>query len=175
MVMSSNPKSQPASPRPGFAVAADAGRVGRPLSVVGDELRIKISSRDTNGAFAVAEDITPPNGGPPLHRHYEQDEWWYVLESDFLFEVDGEQIYAGPGSTVFAPKGSCHTFQNVGKTPGRTIVTVVPGGLDLFFEEVDATVPPDAPLDPVAVRALFHKHGMELLGPPLAHRESSER
>jgi mannose-6-phosphate isomerase-like protein (cupin superfamily) len=166
--MSSNPQLAP--PRAAFAVPAQADRLGKPLSVVGNEVRIKISSRDTNGAFAVAEDFTPPNGGPPLHLHFEQDEWWYVLEGEFLFEVDGQQIHAGPGATVFAPKGTRHTFQNVGTTTGHTIVTVVPGGLDLFFEEVDATVSPDAPPDPAAIQALFHKHGMELLGPPLAHR-----
>lgn len=170
--MSSNPQAQAASPH-AFVVEKGADRVGKLLSVVGDELRIKISSRDTNGAFAVAEDLTPPNGGPPLHRHFEQDEWWYILEGQFLFEVDGEQIHAGPGATVFAPKGSAHTFQNVGTTTGRTVVTVVPGGLDLFFEEVDATLAPDAPLDPVEVDALFRKHGMEMLGPPLALREKA--
>jgi|KBSMisStaDraftv2_1062788.scaffolds.fasta_scaffold646742_1 hypothetical protein len=35
----------------------------------------QISSRDTSGAFAVIEDITPPLSGPPLHIHYQQDEW----------------------------------------------------------------------------------------------------
>lgn len=172
--MSSQAQSQPASPHAGFVAASGEDRVGRPLSVVGNEVRIKISSRDTNGAFAVAEDLTPPNGGPPLHMHYEQDEWWYVLEGEFLFEIDGEQIHAVPGATVFAPKGSRHTFQNIGTTNGRTIVTVVPGGLDLFFEEVDQTVSRHAVPDMEAVHVLFHKYGMELLGPPLAARHSAK-
>jgi mannose-6-phosphate isomerase-like protein (cupin superfamily) len=171
--MSSNRQERVAPVRRAFAVASGEDRVGKPLSVVGDEIRIKIASADTNDAFAVVEDVTPPNGGPPLHIHYEQDEWWYVLEGEFLFEVDGEQIRVGAGATVFAPKGSRHAFQNVGGTPGRTIVTVVPGGLDRFFEEVDATVQPDAPPDPVVISALFRKHGMELLGPPLACRDKA--
>jgi mannose-6-phosphate isomerase-like protein (cupin superfamily) len=61
----------------------------QPSNVVGDEVVVKIASRDTNGTFAVAEGHTPPSGGPPLHRHFTQDEWWYILEGQFLFEVDG--------------------------------------------------------------------------------------
>jgi len=166
--VSANPQGQVVASKPAFMVEAGSNRTGQSLYVVGNEVSIKISSRDTGGAFAVAEDCTPPNGGPPLHLHYEQDEWWYVLEGQFLFEVDGKKIYAGPGATVFAPHGSRHTFQNVGVKPGRTVVTVVPGGLDLFFEEMDTAVPPGATPDPASLSALFRKHGMELLGPPLA-------
>lgn len=175
MTSNSNPQNQVASTCPAFAVPSGADRVGKVLSVVGDEIRIKISSRDTNGAFAVAEDFTPPNAGPPLHLHHEQDEWWYVLDGEFLFEVDGEKIHAGPGFTVFAPRGSRHTFQNVGSKPGRTIVTVVPGGLDLFFEEIDSTVPAGTIPDPSTLDVLFRKYGMELLGPPLALRDAAAR
>jgi hypothetical protein len=69
---------------------------------------------------------------------------------------------------VFAPRGSRHTFQNIGATPGRTITTVVPGGLDLFFEELEGAVPRGTDLDPAKVVPIFEKHGLELLGPPLA-------
>ena len=56
--------------------------------------------------------------------------------------------------------------------PGRTLVTVVPGGLDIFFEELSAAVPPGATLDPGALTPLFQKHGLELLGPPLRERKN---
>src|SRR6266702_4264257 len=108
---------------------------GRPIHVVGDEVTIKISSRDTGGGFAVFEGRTQPLHGPPLHLHRDQDEWWYILEGEYRFEVDGQEIYARAGDTVFAPRGSRHTFQNIGNTVGRTVTTVVPGGLDVFFGE----------------------------------------
>lgn len=156
-----------------FAVEAGSSRTGGdPLYVVGSDIWVKISSRDTCGAFAIMEDRTPPQGGPPLHLHHHQDEWWYVLEGQYLFEVDGQNIHAGPGATVFAPRGTRHTFQNTGSTPGRTVVTVVPGGLDIFFEELSAAVPPGAIPDPAKLSSLFEKHGLELLGPPLAARPS---
>jgi mannose-6-phosphate isomerase-like protein (cupin superfamily) len=145
-------------------------RDGKPIHVVGDDVTIKISSRDTGGAFTVFESRTLPLHGPPLHIHHEQDEAWRVLEGEFLFEVDGQEIFAGKGATVFAPKGTRHTFQNIGTTPGRLMTTVVPGGLDLFFEELEHAAPKGRVPDPAAIAPLFVEHGMELLGPPLANR-----
>jgi mannose-6-phosphate isomerase-like protein (cupin superfamily) len=151
-------------------------RDGKRIQVAGDEVRVKVSSRDTGGAFAVFEARTRPLQGPPLHVHHEQDETWHVMEGEYVFEVDGQEIYAGPGSTVFAPRGSRHTFQNIGASPGRLMTVVVPGGLDLFFEELEAAVPAGtspATADPSAVVPIFRKHNLELLGPPLSMRDGA--
>src|SRR5581483_7117320 len=103
---------------------------GRTVHVIGSEVVIKISSRDTGGEFCVFEGNVRPLEGPPLHRHRDQDESWYIVAGEFLFEVDGQEIYASAGDTVFAPRGSQHTFQNVGSSVGRLVTTAVPGGLD---------------------------------------------
>jgi mannose-6-phosphate isomerase-like protein (cupin superfamily) len=146
---------------------------GRPVHVLGADLTIKISSRDTNGAFTVFEGRTLPLEGPPLHRHRDHDEWWYIVAGDYRFEVDGEEIYASTGDTVFAPRGSRHTFQNVGSERGCTITTVVPGGVDLFFEDLEKAVPRGAAPDPAKMLPIFEKHGQELLGPPLRARPAA--
>jgi mannose-6-phosphate isomerase-like protein (cupin superfamily) len=151
------------------ALVAGRGE-GRAVHVLGADLTIKISSRDTNGAFAVFEGRTAPLEGPPLHRHRDQDEWWYIVEGEYRFEVDGIEIHASAGDTVFAPRGSRHTFQNVGTAPGRTVATVVPGGVDLFFEDIEKVAPRGAVPDPARMRPVFEKHGQELLGPPLRAR-----
>ena len=153
----------------GEALVSGRGE-GRPVHVLGAELTIKISSRDTNGAFTVFEGHTPPLEGPPLHRHRDHDEWWYIVQGEYRFEVDGKEIHATAGATVFAPRGSSHTFQNVGAEPGWTITTVVPGGVDLFFEDLEKVVPRGAVPDPAKVLPIFEKHGQEMLGPPLRTR-----
>jgi mannose-6-phosphate isomerase-like protein (cupin superfamily) len=151
------------------ALVLKAGE-GRPVHVLGNEVIIKISSRDTGGAFTVFEGQTGPMQGPPLHRHSAQDEWWYIVEGEYRFEVDGREIYARAGDTVFAPRGSVHTFQNIGMKPGRTVTTVVPGGVDLFFEELETAAPRGAVPDRGKLLSIFENHGQELLGPPLAAR-----
>ena len=170
--MRAHPKPEPVAPA--FVTEAGGNRIGKSLRVVGNEMFVKISSGDTNGAFTVLEDHTPPSGGPPLHVHHVQDEWWYILEGEYLFEVDGKEIHAGPGATVFAPHGSRHAFMNVGTAMGRMLVTAVPGGLDIFFEEVDAASPPDGMPDLDVLAALARKHGLEVLGPPLAARKQNK-
>jgi mannose-6-phosphate isomerase-like protein (cupin superfamily) len=137
-------------------------RRGISAHVLGADLKIKISSRDRNGAFAVFEGRTLPLEGPLLHRHTGQDEYWFIVESEYRFEVDGREIYASAGATVFAPRGSSHTFQNIGTDPGWTITTVVPGGVDLFFEEIAALSP--------KLHSVFQKPNQELLGPPVSVR-----
>ena len=69
---------------------------------------------------------------------------------------------------MFAPRGSQHTFQNIGTVPGRTLTTVVPGGVDIFFEQLETAAPRGTVPDPAKIRPIFEKHGQELLGPPLA-------
>jgi mannose-6-phosphate isomerase-like protein (cupin superfamily) len=140
---------------------------GRTIHVIGEDVRIKIASSDTGGSFTVFEGRTRPLEGPPLHRHRDQDEWWYIVEGEYRFVVDGTEIFAGAGDTVFAPRGSEHTFQNVGTEPGHTITTVVPGGIDIFFEELERAAPRGSVPDPAAILPVFARHSLELLGPPL--------
>ena len=171
MSMNAIPQSQ--TVRDAFSVKVGDTRIGRKLHVGSEEFSVKISSRDTNRAFAVLAGLVAPNGGPPLHRHLYQDEWFYIVDGQFLFESDGKNIYAGTGDTVLLPHGSSHTLQNVGSTPGRTVVTVVPGGIDLFFEELSVALPPGVEPDPAKLGGLFQKHGLELLGPPVSKRKAA--
>ena len=156
------------STKSAFVVRAGDDHRGGSLHVVGSEISVKISSNDTDGSYTVFEGVTPPLNGPPLHCHHTQDEWWYILDGHFRFFVDGNIFTAKTGDTVYAPKGSTHTFQNIGATPGITLTTVIPGGLDVFFEELSAAVPAGIEPDPAVVGPIFEKHDMEMVGPPLA-------
>jgi len=142
---------------------------GRSIHVFGNEIVVRISSRDTGGAFTVFEARIDPQHGPPLHRHAEQ-EWWYIVEGEFRFQVDGREVRAHAGDTVYAPGGSVHTFQNIGAGPGRTLTTMIPGGIEEFFAEVEKVAPRGAPPDPAKLIDIGRKYRQELLGPPLGRR-----
>jgi quercetin dioxygenase-like cupin family protein len=142
-------------------------RTGGTLSLYGAQLKVKLSGADTGGTYAIVESVTQPQSGPPLHRHTREDESFYVLEGQFVFQVDGQRIEAGPGSAVFAPRGTVHTFMNVGNTPGRMLGVVQPAGLDSFFVDMDAAGNRKEP-DFAMLAQIFKKYGLELLGPPLA-------
>jgi quercetin dioxygenase-like cupin family protein len=153
-----------------FIVEREQSRAAEPLNVLGDIIHVKLSGSDTDRTYAMMEDTTGPQAGPPLHRHSREDESFYVLEGHYRFEVDDQEIKAGPGAFVHAPRGTAHTFQNIGQAPGRLLVTVQPAGLEVFFAELAAATAGMKEPDLKVIVPIFEKHGLELLGPPLAAR-----
>lgn len=137
------------------------------LHLFGETIRILVTGRQSRGAFALIEEITPIGGGPPLHRHRDEDEWFSVLEGRIAIQLDGQRIEAGPGETLFAPRGSVHTFRSIGSVPLKTHIVVSPPRLDALFLDVAKVWIDVPPPDPI-LASLFAKHGLELLGPPLS-------
>jgi mannose-6-phosphate isomerase-like protein (cupin superfamily) len=139
--------------------------------VVGDLVTFKIGSEDSAGAFALGEEITPPQGGPPPHMHTREDETFHVLEGALEFVVGDLTISASVGSVVYGPRGVPHSFRNVGSTPSRIAVIITPGGLEKFFEEVgepvtDPSSPPEGPPDIERLVAVARTYGIEIAPPP---------
>lgn len=148
-------------------------RLENPLNILGDQVLLKLGGRDTAGQLTVMMGITPPKAGPPLHRHSREDESFYVLEGEYLFEVDGKQFHAGPGTFAFLPRGTAHTFQNVTDTPAKLLIITQPAGVEDFFVEVDAAMRGMTEPDMAVLLPIFHKFGMELVGPPIAARAAA--
>ncbi len=46
----------------------------------------------------------------PLHAHTQEDEVWYVLEGEIAFTVGERAQVGGPGTFVYSPRGTPHTF-----------------------------------------------------------------
>lgn len=106
---------------------------GRVLKAYGDEVVILLSGEQTGGRLVLFTDVTPPGGGPPPHYHVNEDEWWYVLEGRASFFIEGRWRDVTPGSAVFAPRGSVHTFKNTGNQPLKQLITTSPAGFDKFY------------------------------------------
>ena len=78
-------------------------RLESPLDILGDQVLLKLGGRDSAGQLTVMMGITPPKAGPPLHRHSREDESFYVLEGEYLFEVDGKQFHARARNFCVSP------------------------------------------------------------------------
>jgi uncharacterized cupin superfamily protein len=157
------------SPRLNAFVLADReGRTPDPLDILGEEVLVKLTSADTNGAAAVFHLDVPPMSGPPLHRHSREDEWFYVLDGEITAEIDGCRTVLHAGGSAFAPRGTAHTFQNFGSAAARILVMVTPGtSFQQFFEEVSSLNRGLPAPDLVRTEQLMNHYGLELLGPPL--------
>ena len=129
-------------------------------------LQIKVSSKDTDGAFFSFEHAKMSKGGPPRHFHYEQDEWFYAMEGEFAFEVGNEKFVLRPGDTLFAPRMVPHVWAYVGDNPGTLLLAIQPAGsLEEFFMKSCVMTRPPTPQE---AEQLFAAHGMKVVGPPLA-------
>jgi len=143
---------------------------GRWIAQSGDINRFLAVSEDTGGAYSQWEAIVPPGGGPRLHVHSRENESFYVLEGELVFQLGDIQETAAAGTYVNLPVGIPHCFRNKTQAVARLLITVIPGGLEgLFFEsgtevEPGATVAPEpAPGEKERIGASAPRYGIRLL------------
>jgi quercetin dioxygenase-like cupin family protein len=123
---------------------------------------IRASAESTGGGFAVVEEVPPLVDTPP-HVHANEDETFYVLEGRHVFRVGDEEIEAGPGDLVFAPRGVPHSQTRVEPGVGRELVLISPPGFEGFFREL-GEAERDGTLGPDAYSRVAEKYGITWLG-----------
>ena len=99
------------------------------------QILIKASADTTGGAFALFEERDPVD--TPLHVHEHEDELFFVLEGEHVFQVGEREYRAGPGDLVFAPRGIPHAQRRAVPRTGRVLVLSTPAGLEAFFRDLD--------------------------------------
>lgn len=150
----------------GVRIPAGGDRFEQRRKIFGSmSIDYKVSGTDTDGALFVIENTNDARGGPPRHLHHEQEEWFYVVEGEYLAEIGDERYRLEPGDSIFAPRRIPHVWAHIGEGTGRLIVAFRPaGGMEAFFDAVSR-------LKEAASReelhGLFRSHGMEVAGPPM--------
>jgi mannose-6-phosphate isomerase-like protein (cupin superfamily) len=157
------------APGKGFTVKAGKDRFDKSISLMeGDTFYTKVSTSDTEGGIYVFESTRIKNGGPSLHYHPEQDEWWYVLQGEFQIRV-GDQLYeAKPGDSVFGPRGVPHTFAKTGEGEAKLLMFFQPAGkMEAYFKAISEGITKNMT---EKERFAFAKaHGIERIGPAIGH------
>ncbi len=129
--------------------------------------RIVTRAVDTGRRHFALEAIEPPGGGPPLHSHAAEDEYFLVLEGEVTFYIDGRIVKASAGESAFVPRGVPHCFKNRSTALARLLVVFTPGDIEGFF---DYGLPLDSvrPSDDHLIRRIGElgpAFGLDLLGP----------
>lgn len=153
----------------GFKVESGEARFGihyKMKGVTSNTLDIKISGKDTDGDLAVFEQTgLTPNGGPPLHIHPNQDEWFYVIEGNYRFQVGDDIHQMKAGDTIFLPRNVPHAFIQLTEK-GKMIVSYLPAGkMEAFFEVTNQWTSPPSKEE---VGKVFADHEMQVVGAPLS-------
>ena len=157
----------------GIMVENGKDRFDKPLSLFeGDKFYCKVSGKDTNGDLYIFDSTRLKEGGPPLHYHYDQDEWWYVISGEYLIKVGEETYHAKAGDSVFGPRGVPHTFAKVGATESKLLMLFQPAGkMEEWFNLVNDGV--IAKMTEEQKNEARKAHGFEHMGPPLNQLKKS--
>ncbi len=154
-------QTQPNVP-PIVRVAAGEDLYGEYRGLGVSHIAFKVSVPDPDGLLVV-ENTLYKKRGPARHLHYDQDEWFYVVEGEFIIEVGQERLRLSPGDSILVPRKVPHAWAYMGDTKGRLLIAFKPAGnMEAYYREaMKANAMPSQ--DPEFWRA----YGIELLGPPL--------
>ena len=151
------------STQAGVKVPADEDRFGKSRSIGFNSTTFKVATGDTQGALFMMEQHSKKPGGPPLHLHHDQDEFWYVISGEYIFQIGSERYRAHSGDCLLGPRNIPHAYAFVGTSGGKILIGFTPAGrMEEYFER------PRTPGVYVADAALYRAYGMELIGPPLS-------
>jgi DNA-binding transcriptional MerR regulator/quercetin dioxygenase-like cupin family protein len=162
----------------GFNVPAGCDRFDEQIKLGGEPLDCKVSAKDTDGAMCAFEFTS----GWPRHVHHDQDEWIYIVDGEWVFQVGDRRFHASAGESVFLPRNVPHVWALASDQPGRIIDVYQPAGkIEEFFRALaNFEDPPTAEQvikktytedQVIRLRRLFQDHGMDLLSPYRADGE----
>jgi mannose-6-phosphate isomerase-like protein (cupin superfamily) len=143
-------------PQP-VAILPDGGRTLKFLGVTH-----KLAGEQTGGAFYVCEAVFGPESKGPLHVHHYEDEVIHVLEGAIDIRLDNETLHAPAGGMIHLPKKIPHALQNPLPIPLRVMVHAIPGGLEGYFNDVEASLEAGTFDDEVHIQ-ISKKYGLEWL------------
>jgi quercetin dioxygenase-like cupin family protein len=157
------------TPMQGLILAPDEGlAVENP---VGGLMTFKLTSDQSGGALTALETVAAPGEGPPLHVH-DEDELIYTLDGTFRIKVGDDTRAVPPRTFVFIPRGTPHTWQNIGPDPGRFFATVMPAAVafeEFFRRYAELSVEDRGP--EAFTRLAADTGAFRVVGPPLSESD----
>jgi mannose-6-phosphate isomerase-like protein (cupin superfamily) len=125
--------------------------------------RYIVTGEQTGGTLAVVEhDLTPRSLGAPMHTHEREDEVSHVLSGRLGVQIGDEVLEAGPGETVFKPRGVAHAFWNPGDEPVRFVEMITPAGFEHYFADLEPHLTTGAPPDLEAMGAVMARYALAM-------------
>ena len=138
---------------------------GEVLDLGNFEAVILASAASTANAFTLLQTQKEPwQFGPPMHIHHDAAEAFYVLEGRYLMYFEDRQEECPPGTFVYVPRGTPHTFKVVSESPGKKLNLFAPAAMQGFFEEL-AAAEATGSVTSDQLDTISGRHHMEIVGP----------
>jgi quercetin dioxygenase-like cupin family protein len=87
-----------------------------------------------------------------------------VLEGEYLMYLKDRQQLCPPGTFVYVPRDTPHTFKVVSAIPGKKLVLYSPAAMLAYFEEL-AAAEAAGNATPELLDAIAARNNVEMLGP----------
>jgi mannose-6-phosphate isomerase-like protein (cupin superfamily) len=129
----------------------------------GIDMKVLIAAAQTGGTCSVLIGELKPGDGPPPHLHRDHDEYFFVLESTISLVVDGKESKAAPNTLVFVPRGTTHSFKNIGASTARLLEWTVPGDNEPYFRTVHE-MDVNGGFDPKRLAEINERFATEFIG-----------
>lgn len=139
------------------SIVLDTQTGGHALNVIGVKITVLASREQTQGHELTFQE-GPEGAGPPPHSH-PWDESFYVLRGSVDCVVGGQQVHGMPGSFIYVPAGTVHTF-HFGPEGGAMLEVAGQGAsATAMFRKLDEEIPPGPP-DVQKVVGILRDHGV---------------
>ena len=152
-----------------FLVRAGEGRPGGQWQIHGDKaFSTKVSAADVGKTYVAIEVHTPPDRGPELHIHPGQNEMFFMLRGSIGVQCGSDRLILKTGDTFMAPANVAHAYVTLGAEPAHMLLVYDPAGdMEGFFADYAPVVSVQGEPDPKKLAAVYVKHGLKVVGPPL--------
>jgi mannose-6-phosphate isomerase-like protein (cupin superfamily) len=127
----------------------------------GERIAVRISSLQTNGAYAVVESFAESGCATPMHLHRNEEEHFVVVSGLYRVALEDEVFDISSDVSITIPKGARHSWRNLSSEPSRLLVILTPGG----FEQCVQTIRNSPPEKLEEVAASF---GCYIVGPAVS-------
>ena len=124
-------------------------------------ITILVDAAATAGRLALIEFVMQPGDEPPCHRHYGEDELFYVLAGELALFIEGKWVRLPPGQVVMIPRSAEHTFAVLSDT-ARWLTVFTPAGFEGFYRDGNGHAPFNNFEQWVTAAA---RYGCEITGP----------
>jgi mannose-6-phosphate isomerase-like protein (cupin superfamily) len=139
----------------------------REIDVGAFDVSVLADGEITGASFSLIATSEPQAGiGPPMHVHHDCAESFVVLDGAYRMFIEDEQIDCGPGSFIFVPRDTRHTFQNL-VAGSRKLNLYTPAAMIGYFDELAAGL--QAGMSDLELDALAGRFAMEVVGPVPEH------
>lgn len=136
---------------------------GRVIDLGDFGVTVKASEKETAGVVSVLENEEPAGFGPPIHVHHDCAEAFYVLEGEYIMNLEDREFVCPTGSFIFIPQGARHGFR-VGDVASRKLNFYFPASMIGYFDDLAEALRRES-VSEHELAVITEAHRMEIIGP----------